>query len=109
MDVECKTRFVAERNVRCSEANPVFSNCCQGEELNLKHIPLLQDPPSLLRELLTGSTPRDKGFRKNIVQYITALCMASMHANWVSGGEGQSTFNPTVALHGRIHNFLGAL
>ncbi len=34
--------------------------------------------------------------------------MASVHANWVSRGEGQSNFNPTVTLQGRIHHFLGA-
>ncbi len=35
--------------------------------------------------------------------------MASVHANWVIRGEGQSGFNPTVTLQGRIHHFLGAL
>ncbi len=100
---------MAQRRVGSSEANPIFSNCCQGEKLTVKHIPLLQDPPSLLRELRTGSTPREKGFRKNIVKYNNALCMASVHANWVSRGEGQSNFNPTVTLQGRIHHFLGAL
>ncbi len=92
MDVECKycraLRFVAERKVGSSEANPVFSNCCQGEKLTAQQIPLLQDPPSFLRELLTGSTPRDKVFRKNIVKYNNALCMALVHTNWVNRGAG---------------------
>ncbi len=35
--------------------------------------------------------------------------MASVHANWVSRGEGQAWFDPTVTLQGRIHYFLGAL
>ncbi len=95
--------------VGSSEANPIFSNCCQGENLSVQHITLLQDPPSFLRELFTGSIPRDKGFCKNIVNYKNALCMASVHANWVNRGEGQSNFNPTVTCQGRIHHFLGAL
>ncbi len=83
MDVECKNghalRFVAERKVGSSETNPIFSNCCQGEKLIVQHITLLPDPPSLLSELLTGSTPREKGFRNNTVKYNYALCMASVH------------------------------
>ncbi len=68
----------------------------------MQHISLLQHPPSLLRELLTATTPRDKGVRKNIFKYNNALCMASVHANWVSRGEGQSGVNQTVTLQGRI-------
>ncbi len=102
-------RFMAERKVGSSEANPIFSNCCPGEKLTVQHIPLLQEPPYLLRELLTGSTPRDKGSAR-ILLSITMLCAwLRVHANWVSRGEGQSNFNPTVTLQGRIHHFLGAL
>ncbi len=102
-------RFMAERNIGDSEANPIFFNCCRSEKLTVQHIQLLQDQPSLLRELLTGSTPREKRLRKSIVKYKNALCMASVHANWVSRGEGQSGFNPTVTVQGRIYHFLGAL
>ncbi len=35
--------------------------------------------------------------------------MASVYANWVSRCEGQSGFNPTVILQGRICHFIGAL
>ncbi len=35
--------------------------------------------------------------------------MASVKEDWVSIGEGQSGFNPTVTLRGRIHHFLGDL
>ncbi len=69
--------------------------------LTLQHILLLQDPPSFLRQLLNVSTPRYKAFRKNIVKYNNALCMASEHANWVSRGEGKSGFKLTVTLQGR--------
>ncbi len=113
MVVQCKNfhalRFMAERKVGSLEANPIFSNCFQGETISVQHIPLLQDPLSLLRDLLTASTAREKGFRKNIVIYKTAVCMASVHVTWVSRGEGQSGFNPTVTPQGRIHHFLGAL
>ncbi len=55
MDVECKSchalQFAVERKVGNSEANLIFSNCFQGETLTVQHIPLLPDPPSLLREV----------------------------------------------------------
>ncbi len=67
MDVERKNcralRFVVERKIGSSEANSVFSNCCPSDKLTLQHIPLLQDPHSFLRELLTGSTPREGSAR----------------------------------------------
>ncbi len=93
MDVECRNcrafRFMAERKVGSSESNPIFYNCWQGGQITAENIPLLQDPPQLLRQLLSGDTPRDKSFWKNIVKYNNALCMASVHANWVNQGEGQ--------------------
>ncbi len=75
----------------------------------LQNIPLLRDPPPLLQALVSGSTPCDELFRKNIVKYKNVLCMASVHANWVNRGEGQSKFNPTGTLQGRIHHFVAAL
>ncbi len=99
---------VCVRKVGSSEANPIFSNCC-GKAHCTEHSVAPRSRRSLPRELLTGSTLRDKGFRKNIVKYNNGLCMASVHANWVSRGEGQSGFNPTVTPQGRIHHFLGAL
>ncbi len=35
--------------------------------------------------------------------------MASVHANWVHRGEGNSSFNPTVTVQGRIHHYIGGL
>ncbi len=91
MDVECRNcgalHFLAERKVGISGTNPAFSNCCQGGKLTTEHMPLLQDPPHILQELLTQDTSEASG---NIVRYNRALSMASVHANWVHRVEGNS-------------------
>ncbi len=84
-------RFVAERNARSSEANPIFFNCCLGEQLTIRLIPLLQNAPSLLRKFLTWFRPSEKRFRKIIFKYKNAV-----HANWVSRDQAQIIFNSTV-------------
>ncbi len=90
MDVESRNctalRFLAERNIGSSETNPEFSDYCQGGKLTVVNIPLLQDPRPLLQALVSGSAPRNKQFRKNIFKYNNALCIASVHANWVNQG-----------------------
>ncbi len=50
-----------------------------------------------------------KAFLKNVFKYNNAFCMAFLRENWVSRGEGQSSFNPTVTIQGGIYHFLGAL
>ncbi len=55
------------------------------------------------------STPRGEGFRKETVKPNDALCTASVHAKWMSKGEEESGFNPTVTLHGCFRHFLGGL
>ncbi len=70
MDVDwrnCRAlRFLQERKIGSSETNPVFSNCHPGEKLTAQDIPLLQHPPRLLQDLVSGSTPRHKQFPKSI-------------------------------------------
>ncbi len=106
----CKAlHFIGERKKGSSVTNPLFSRCCQGGAISAGDIPLQKDPPALLRTLLTGEESRSKNFRRNIVRYNNALCMASVHARWVTRGQGKSSFNPTATLQGRVHHFLGAL
>ncbi len=66
---------MADQTARSLNANPIFSNCCQGEKLSADNISLQQDLPLLSQELLTGNTLLDKTFRKNIFKYINPLCV----------------------------------
>ncbi len=92
MDAECRScsvlHFIAERTVGSSESNPVSHDCFQGRQITTENIPLLEDPPQLLRELLNGDIPLGRSFRENILKYNNALCMASVHAKWDNRGEG---------------------
>ncbi|CDF39624.1 Helicase-like protein [Chondrus crispus] len=103
----CKAlHFVQERIVSSSAARPMFSTCCGKGKLSL---PLLTDPPALLRSLLIDDTPRARGFRKNIRAYTSALSMASVVAKWVNRGPGTSNFNPTMTMQGEMYHYMGPM
>ena len=99
-------RFVTERIKGSSTTSPRFGNCCEGGKVLFSPS---TDPPALLRQLLTGTTPRDRRFRKDIRAYNNALSMGSVTAKWVNRGPGTSAFNPTITMHGRIYHYLGAM
>ena len=103
----CKAvHFLQERIVSSSAARPIFSPCCGKGKLSL---PLLPDPPALLRSLLTDDTPRSRLFRKNIRAYNSELSMASVVAKWVNRGPGPSNFNPTMTMQGGMYHYMGPM
>ena len=103
----CKAlHFVQERIVSSSAARPIFSPCCGRGKLSL---PLLPNPPTLLRSLLFDDTPRSRRFRKNIRAYNSALPMASVVAKWVNRGPGPSNFNPTMMIQGEMYHYMGPM
>ena len=69
-----------------------------------KILPVFEQPPVLLREILTSDSHQGKHFRKNIRQYNGLLEMASVSAYFVSRGPGVSIYNPTVTVHGRMYH-----
>ncbi|CDF36188.1 ATP dependant DNA helicase PIF1 [Chondrus crispus] len=103
----CKAlHFVQERLLSSSAAGPMFSTCCEKGKLSL---PLLTDPPALLRSLLIDDTQRSRRFRKNIRAYNAALSMASVVAKWVNRGPGSSNFNPTMTMQGEMYHYMGPM
>ncbi|CAL1403778.1 unnamed protein product [Linum trigynum] len=59
--------------------NPVYTLCCQKGRVSL---PLLQQPPPLLADLLRlGGSPMSKHFKDNIRPYNGALCFTSFGAS----------------------------
>ncbi|CDF40018.1 unnamed protein product [Chondrus crispus] len=103
----CKAlHFVQERLLSSSAARPMFSTCCKKGKLSL---PLLPDPPALLRSLLIDDTQRSRRFRKNIRAYNAALSMASVVAKWVNRGPGPSNFNPTMTMQGEMYHYMGPM
>ena len=88
------------------EENPRFSECCSSGKV---HISAERDPLILLRTCLTSQERRYWIFRSKIRAYNSLLSMASVKANWVSLGPGNSNFNPTMTMYGRIYHDMGAL
>ena len=61
-----------------SIANPKFgAGCCLSGKVQ---IPDIQEPPVLLKRLLTQTDVASNNFRKNIRKYNSALAMATMKA-----------------------------
>ena len=46
--------------------------------MGILNSPLIKNPPALLKELLTGNTPRDIKFHENIRAYNSSLVFASL-------------------------------
>lgn len=88
MNVEClkcsALHFIGERKVGSSES--VLLLLLWEWKADWRRIRLQEYPPALLKQLLTVNTSRDKQIRNSIDKYNNALCMALMHAKWVSRG-----------------------
>ncbi|CDF39089.1 ATP dependant DNA helicase [Chondrus crispus] len=103
----CKAlHFVQERTVSSPAARPICSTCCGKGKLSL---PLLPDPPALLRSLLIDDNPRARRFRNNIRAYNAALSMASVVAKWENRRPGPSNFNPTMTMQGGMYHYMGPM
>ncbi|PKC12098.1 hypothetical protein RhiirA5_286874 [Rhizophagus irregularis] len=84
---------------------PVFSTCCARGKVIL---PFLQELPSPLNTLLTGTDPRSCTFRQNIRMYNSALSFTSIGAKidqQITGTSGIYTFR----IHGEMYHRIGSL
>ncbi len=113
MDVDCSScgalHFIVERKRGSSMGRPAFSNCCTNGCIASEIVPRFSDAPILLKQLLTESSTNATSFRKNIRKYNSALVMASVTCNWVAPSFGNSAFNSTLTIQGRLHYFVGPL
>ncbi len=79
MDVTCSfcgaSHWLPEKVGRTSSAHPQFSACCQRGYVQL---PLLPQPPALLRALLDERDRRSVEYHDNIRQYNMALAFTSL-------------------------------
>ena len=105
--LQCSTHFRdQDGNIRAPEPHEICSTC---HSIVPQPLPALEDPPLLLRVLLTSENVRAKRFRKDIRQYNNALAMGSVRANFVSRGPGPSAYNPTLTIQGRMYHQIGAM
>ena len=91
MNSECSKcgtlHYIDEILLKSTASDPEFSICCSGGQVEL---PLLEEPPLLIKTLLTSPTSLSKHFRANIRAYNSVLSMASCTADFVKRGPGLS-------------------
>ena len=76
--------------------------CCCNGKIN---IPNLEDPPELIRNLLTEDTSIARQFRTNIRAYNSAFSLTSFGADIIR----QSGFSPTFSVLGQVYHRIGSL
>jgi hypothetical protein len=102
---ECEAMMWLDERVTKSVRLPVFSTCCAKGKVKL---PPLQELPSSLNMLLTGTDLRSRTFRQNIRMYNSALSFTSIGAKidqQVTGTSGIYTFR----IHGEMYHRIGSL
>ncbi|CAB5202659.1 unnamed protein product [Rhizophagus irregularis] len=102
---ECGAMMWLDERINKSVKLPVFSTCCAKGKVIL---PFLQELPSPLNTLLTGTDPRSCTFRQNIRMYNSALSFTSIGAKidqQITGTSGIYTFR----IHGEMYHRIGSL
>ena len=94
--------WIGERISNSSISHPQFGEaCCLSGSIR---IPLIPEPPQLLRQLLTEQTPRGRNFRLHICKYNSAMAMATMGASeQVIPGAGIQSYR----VHGTVSRLIG--
>lgn len=76
--------------------------CCSGGKVN---IPIIPEPTTVLKELISGSHPSSKHFLNHSRQYNTLFQMTSFGAKVIREGN----FMPTFKVQGQVYHLIGNL
>ncbi|CAN7051370.1 unnamed protein product [Brassica rapa subsp. trilocularis] len=91
-------------NKRRNAKNPTFSLCCMQGQVKL---PLLKEPPPVLKNLLQGDDPRSRHFQRHIRPYNMVFSFTSLGGRVersLKKGRGPDMFQ----LQGENYHLLGA-
>lgn len=109
MNIQCRScidlHFSAVRAMVSSVQTKKDLKCCQ-ERVAAFSCP--QESPLLLRYRLTAFDSIRRALRINVRAYNNFFATDCIKADWVSRGPKNSSFSPTMTLHGRICCYLGA-
>jgi hypothetical protein len=89
-----------------STRNPVFGVCCNSGHVVL---PLLRDPPYVLKALLQDSDHQAKDFRENIWKYNRAFAFTSLQVIEDHSVNEHRRGPPVFRIHGELHHRGGPL
>ena len=96
--------WIDERVSSSRVGHPEFQMCCAHGKVKLR--PLRVPPPSLY-DLFVENTPAAKEFRRNIVQYNSALAFTSLGVDVDRSVIGHGP--PVFRIHGELRHFSGSL
>ena len=100
--------YIGSMSIKCNHCNAKrwkdesSGMCCANGKITL---PIHQDPPDPLKNLLSGTTTDSKHFLKKIQQYNNSFMMTSFGANVIT----ERGFMPTFKVQGQIHHKIGSL
>ena len=97
--------WIQERTANSSISNPQFETCCKQGDVDL---PLFNQPPPLILDLLQSNNRRGREFRQNIRQYNSALAFTSINCKTTdrnASGSGIQCFQ----IHGELYHMHGPL
>ncbi|RPD82884.1 hypothetical protein L226DRAFT_425085, partial [Lentinus tigrinus ALCF2SS1-7] len=113
MDVLCPScdalHWDGERLAASSRVHPKFGTCCDSGKVSL---PLLPDPPAVLRQLFTDQTRDAKQFREHIWQYNSAFAFVSLGVSVDERINRHDHANPApyvFRIHGELCHRTGSL
>ena len=109
MDVECPSchalHWKGEKLTNSSACSPHFGMCCDSGQV---HVPLLQDPPLFLCQLLESNDAQAIDFRTRIWQYNRTFAFTSLGVSedhLINNGRGP----PVFRVHGELRHYSGSL
>ena len=92
-------------NKRKNSRNPTFTLCCGQGQVQL---PLLKDPPTVLKRLMEGDDAQSKHFQRNMRPYNMVFSFTSLGGKvdrCVKKGKGPDMFQ----LQGENYHLMGSL
>ncbi|CAN7016955.1 unnamed protein product [Brassica rapa subsp. trilocularis] len=95
-------RTVEQRQIA---KNPTFSLCCMQGQVQL---PLLKEPPNVLKRLMEGDDSKSKHFQKNMRPYNMIFSFTSLGGK-VERSAQKGKGPPMLVLQGENHHLIGSL
>ena len=92
-------------NKRRNAKNPTFSLCCMQGQVQL---PLLKEPPSVLKRLMEGDDSESKHFQKNMRPYNMIFSFSSLGGK-VERSAQKRKGPPVLVLQGENYHLMGSL
>lgn len=110
MTVKCQScgalHWIDEKLSRSSTMNPVFGACCNSGKVKL---PVMRDPPHVLKALLECNDAQAKDFRENIWKYNRAFAFTSLRVTEDHSVNENHRGPPVFRIQGELYHRLGPL